>query len=128
MLQKVNDLLKHKVPDLEACSKRPKIQIIGLPESIEGPRPSAFFSQLQIDVLGPEVLTSPPEVDRAHQSLTPKPAPGGKPRPFILRFHPFQVKDLVIREARKRGVLQYKSHTICMFDDYSSDVLNNVSH
>lgn len=80
-LQKDNDLLKQKVADLEGRSRRQNIRIIGLPESIEGPRPSAFFSQLLIDVLGPEVLTSPPEIDRAHRSLAPKPAPGGKPRP-----------------------------------------------
>lgn len=122
-LQKDNDLLKQKVADLEGRSRRQNIRIIGLPESIEGPRPSAFFSQLLIDVLGPEVLTSPPEIDRAHRSLAPKPAPGGKPRPVILRFHRFQVKDLIIREARKRGVLHYKGHPIRMFDDYSPEVL-----
>lgn len=42
---------------------------------------------------------------------------------MILRFHRFQVKDVVICEARKRGVLLYKGHTIHLFDDYSPDVL-----
>lgn len=122
-LQKDNELLKLKVADLEGRSRRQNIRIIGLPESIEGPRPSTFFSQLLVDVLGTEVLTSPPELDRAHRSLAPKPAPGGRPRPVILRFHRFQVKDVVIREARKRGVLLYKGHMIRLFDDYSPDVV-----
>ncbi|KAG7259613.1 hypothetical protein CRUP_013395 [Coryphaenoides rupestris] len=77
----------------------------------------------QADVLGTEMLTSPPELDRAHRSLAPKPAPRGKSRPVILRFHRFQIKDLVIREARRRGELIYKGHRIRFYDDYSPDVL-----
>ncbi|XP_016390142.1 uncharacterized protein LOC107725410, partial [Sinocyclocheilus rhinocerous] len=118
-LQKDNKSLKLKVADLEGHSRRQNVQIIGLPESIEGPRPTVFFSQLLVDIFGTEVLASPPELDRAHRSLASKPAPGEKPRSVILRFHRFQVKDLVIREARKRGSLLYKGHTIRLFDDYS---------
>ncbi|KAF3858784.1 hypothetical protein F7725_011985 [Dissostichus mawsoni] len=117
-----NETLKTKVADLEGRSRRQNLRIIGLPESIEGPRPSAFFSQLLVDTLGAEILASPPELDRAHRSLAPKPAPGGRPRPVILRFHRFQIKDLVIREARRQGELNYKGHKIRLYDDYSPDV------
>lgn len=126
-LQKDNEQLKLKVSDLEGRSRRQNVRIIGLPESIEGPRPTKFFSKLLADVFGTDVLASPPELDRAHRSLAPKPAPGGKPRPVILRFHRFQVKDLVICEARKRGTLYYKSHPIRLFDDYSPDVLKQCA-
>ncbi|KAF3848746.1 hypothetical protein F7725_015243 [Dissostichus mawsoni] len=102
-LQQDNVLLKTKLADLERRSRRQNIRIIGLPESLEGPRPTAFFSQLLVDVFGKEVLSSPPELDRAHRSLAPKPAAGDKPRPVIVRLHRFQVKDLLIREARRRG-------------------------
>ncbi|KAF3854265.1 hypothetical protein F7725_022320, partial [Dissostichus mawsoni] len=122
-LKEDNETLKTKVADLEGRSRRQNLRIIGLPESIEGPRPSAFFSQLLVDTLGTEILASPPELDRAHQSLAPKPAPGGRPRPVILRFHRFQIKDLVIREARRQGELNYKGHKIRLYDDYSPDVL-----
>ncbi|KAL1252298.1 hypothetical protein QQF64_020094 [Cirrhinus molitorella] len=43
-LQKDNESLKLKVADLEGCSRHQNVQIIGLPESIEGPRPAVFFS------------------------------------------------------------------------------------
>ncbi|KAJ4944614.1 hypothetical protein JOQ06_013157, partial [Pogonophryne albipinna] len=118
-----NETLKTKVADLEGRSRRQNLRIIGLPESIEGPRPSAFFSQLLVDIVGTEILASPPELDRAHRSLAPKPAPGGRPRPVILRFHHSQIKDLVIREARRQGELNYKGHKIRLYDDYSPDVL-----
>ncbi|KAI4828841.1 hypothetical protein KUCAC02_022913 [Chaenocephalus aceratus] len=122
-LQQDNVLLKTKLADLEGRSRRQNIRIIGLPESLEGPRPTAFFSQLLVDVFGKEVLSSPPELDRAHRSLAPKPAAGDKPRPVIVRLHHFQVKDLLIREARRRGELFYKEHKIRLYEDYRSDVL-----
>lgn len=55
--------------DLEACSRRNNIRIIGLPESIEGTHPIEFFTGLLVEVLGDQVLTSTPELDRAHRAL-----------------------------------------------------------
>uniref|UniRef100_A0A087XD28 L1 transposable element RRM domain-containing protein n=1 Tax=Poecilia formosa TaxID=48698 RepID=A0A087XD28_POEFO len=122
-LQKENEMLRAKVVDLEGRSRRQNIRIVGLPEHIEGPRPSSFFSKLLTEVLGKDTLPSPPEIARAHRTLAPKPAPGSRPRPVILRFHRFQEKDLIIREARKRGALSYQGHRIRFYDDYSPEVV-----
>ncbi|KAJ4934076.1 hypothetical protein JOQ06_006883 [Pogonophryne albipinna] len=40
-----------------------------------------------------------------------------------LSSYAFQVKDLLIREACRRGELFYKEHNIRLYEDYSSDVL-----
>lgn len=48
------------------------IRIVGLPESIEGPRPTVFFAELLVELLGNETLPSPPELDQAHRGLTTK--------------------------------------------------------
>lgn len=80
-LKNDNASFKAKLADLEGRSRRQNLRIVGLPESIEGPRPSEFFSQLLVDVLGKDILPSPPELDRAHRSLAPKPAVGERPRP-----------------------------------------------
>ncbi|KAL6457733.1 hypothetical protein MHYP_G00346960 [Metynnis hypsauchen] len=40
----------------------PHIWILGLPKSNKGQRPSSFFSQLLVGVLGSHVLTVPPEL------------------------------------------------------------------
>ncbi|KAK7898840.1 hypothetical protein WMY93_019693 [Mugilogobius chulae] len=122
-LQKDNDLLRAKVVDLEGRSRRSNIRIVGLPENTEGPRPTAFFSQLLCEVFGPDLLPTPPEIDRAHRIPVAKPLQGGKPRPVILCLHRFQVKDQIVREARKRKDLSYKGHLIRFYDDYSLDVL-----
>uniref|UniRef100_A0A8C9ZSQ5 Uncharacterized protein n=1 Tax=Sander lucioperca TaxID=283035 RepID=A0A8C9ZSQ5_SANLU len=47
----------------------------------------------------------------------------GRPRPVIIRFHRFQIKELVIPKARKRGELLYNGHKIRLYDDYSPDLL-----
>ena len=122
-MQRDNEALRTKMADLEGRSRRQNIRIIGLPENTEGNRPSTFFSQMLLDVFGAKVLGSLPELDRAHRSLAPKPAPGERPRPVIIRFHRFQIKDLVIREARKGGDLLYNGHKIRLYDDYSPDLL-----
>ena len=118
-----NTKLTAKTIDLESRSRRNNIRIIGLPESIEGPRPTSFFADLLAEVLGDQILQSPPELDRAHRALTAKPPPGSRPRPVIIRLHRYQTKEVIIREARKRrGKLQYRGSPIQIFEDYTPEV------
>lgn len=119
-----NAKLLAKVTDLESRSRRNNIRIIGLPEAMEGPRPSTFFSQLLFDTLGKDVLSSPPEIDRAHRALVNKPAAGEKPRAVIIRLHRYQQKEMIIREARtKRGKLMFQGHPIAIYEDYAPEVM-----
>ncbi|KAG7506819.1 hypothetical protein JOB18_016184 [Solea senegalensis] len=120
-LQESNSKLTAKVIDLEGRSRRQNIGILGLAESIEGGKPTALFSDLLCEVFGKETLPSQPEINRAYRSLTAKPAPSQRPRPVILRLHRYQIKDLLIREARRRGKLEYRGQQI-QVKDYSPDV------
>ncbi|KAI2643105.1 hypothetical protein H4Q32_027662 [Labeo rohita] len=112
-LLKDNESLRLKVADLEGCSRHQNVQIIGLPELIESPCPTVFYSQLLVKIFGTEILASPPKLDKAHRSLAPKLSLGENPW-----FHRFQVKDLIICEAHKRGSLLYKGHTIRLHTEY----------
>lgn len=116
--------LQAKVLDLEGRSRRNNIRIFGLPEAIEsGSRPTDFFAELLVEVLGEKVLTSAPELDRAHRAL--KRGTRDKPRSVVMCFHKFQTRDLVVREARSlRGTLQYRGTPIQIFEDYSPEVLD----
>lgn len=123
-----NNKLLVKTSDLESRSHRSNIQIIGLPESIEGPTPTMFFSKLLVELLREEILESPPKLDRAHRTLTAKSQPGLKPRPVIIRLHRYQIKDLIIREARKRrGKLQYQGTPVQIFEDYAPEVVEECA-
>lgn len=72
---------------------------------------------LLVDVFGDQVLQSPPELNRTHRSLALKPGPGDRPRPVIIRFHSYQMKDLVMREACKRADLEYRGHKVRFYED-----------
>lgn len=96
-----NAKLKARLTDLEGRSRHNNVRIVGLPEDIEGPQPTTFFSQLLLDVLGGDILASPPELDRAHRTLAAKPGPSQKPRPTVICFHRYQTRELVVRAARK---------------------------
>lgn len=123
-LRENNSKLTAKVTDLEGRNRRQNLRILGLAETTEGGRPTEFFSDLLCEVFGKEMLPSPPEIDRAHRSLAPKPAPGQRPRPVILRLHRHQIKDLLIREARRRGKLDYRGQQIRIVEDYCPEVLS----
>lgn len=111
-LASTNAKLIAKTADLENRSLRNNIRIVGLPESVEGPRPTSFFADLLVEVFGNQILQSPPELDRAHRALVAKPKPDSRPRPVILCLHQYQTKDLIIREARSsQGKLQYRVQT-----------------
>lgn len=78
------------------------VRLIGVPEAVEGIRPTSFFFSLLVDIVGKDVLPSPPELDRAYRALRPTPAEGDKSRAVIICFHKFQTKDMVIRAACKK--------------------------
>lgn len=124
ILREANAKLKAKVTDLEGRSRRQNIRILGVPELTESGSPSKFFSDLLREVFGAEILPTPPEIDRAHRSLAARPAPGQRPRPVILRLHRNQTKELIIREARQRGKLEFRGKPIRVVEDYSPEVAN----
>lgn len=56
--------------------------------------------------------------------LAAKPAAGQRPHPIILHLHRYQVKELLIREARRRGKLEYHGQLVRVVEDYSPEVLS----
>ncbi|KAF3856803.1 hypothetical protein F7725_017526 [Dissostichus mawsoni] len=116
--------LKAKAIDLESRSRRNNIRITGLPESIEGARPTDFFSRLLVELLGDQVLTTAPELDRAHRALTAKQGPGSRSRAVIARIHHFRTKELIVQEARKRrGKLFFQGKPVAIFEDYCPEIV-----
>ena len=123
-LLKDNVWMKTKLSSLEGHSRRSNVRIVGVPESAEaGTQPTTFFSKMFVDVLGEQVLSSPPELCRAHRTSAAKPGRNDKPRSVLVCFHRFQLKELVMREARKRSSLTFNGHTVRFYEDYTADVL-----
>jgi len=120
--------LKTKLTDVESRSRRSNIRILGLDESLHSDHPSVFFAEILVEIMGKDVLATPPELDRCHRMLTPKPAPGSRPRAVIARLHRYKIKETIILEARKRrGNLTYKGKPISIFEDYCPEVVEQRS-
>lgn len=65
-LAESNAKLLAKVSDLESRSRRNNIRVVGVPESVEGPRPTTFFAELLMEVFGEGFLESPPDHHSSH--------------------------------------------------------------
>lgn len=78
--------LKDWNDDLENRNHRQNLRIIGIPESAENGKPTAFMASFFTEVLGKEI-PSPLVLNHAHRTLAVKPKPGNCPRPMIVRLN-----------------------------------------
>ena len=69
-LQTQNQTLWDRVDDMENRSRRSDLRIVNIPEGSENGKDQVkFISELLAVGMGPDVFTSPPELERAHRSL-----------------------------------------------------------
>lgn len=124
-LKEANAKLHARLLDQQSRSQRWNARVVGLKESTQvGPRPTEFFSNLLFQVLGPDVLPQPPQLEIAHRALRDKPGPNEKPRHVIMRFSSLPVKEQVIREARKRRAdLEYEGNKIAIYEDLPAEIM-----
>ena len=120
ILQAQNKSLLDRIDDLENRSRRVNLRIINIPEGSEkGRDPTEFIANLLMESLGPDVLSKPPELERAYRSPASKPGPGGRPRPFVICFHRFQEREKVLRWARQHE-LKYREASLRVYPDLSA--------
>lgn len=117
----LNATLSSAVEDLVSRSKRQNLRVVGFPEGIEGRNPREFMTDFFFETMK-DVLSAPPEIDRAHRSLAPKPRQGDRPRPFIVKFHRFLDKDAALRWAKEHKEISHQGHTIKIYEDFSAGV------
>lgn len=121
-LKEQNATLMDRVDDLENRSRRANLRILNVPENSEkGQSNVKFVSEMLMEVMGQEVFEKPPELERAHRSLGPKPQEGRPPRPLVICFHRFQEKEKALRWARQNEA-KYKDSTLRIYPDISADL------
>lgn len=126
ILQHTLDLqmdLQARINDLEARSRRNNIRIHGIPEEVEGTNITLFIdnflkSELTLD-------NAPPlHIQRCHRSLGPRPPPSANPRSIVMCFLEYTTKEMVLRAAWAKKVIQFKGRRIYFDHDYPSDILS----
>lgn len=113
--------LRDRNDDLENRSRRQNLRIIGIPEDVENGNPTAFMASFFAEVLGEEI-NSPLVLDRAHRSLAPKPKPGERARPMIVRMNYYSDKEKILRLSRNKGELKFKGARVHIFPDMSAEL------
>lgn len=111
--------LTQKCEDLEGRSRLNNIRLVGIPENVEGPRPTEFVAKLLQNLLG---MDSEPVLDRAHRTLRPKPKDGEPPRPFVVRVNMFQQRNEIIQKASSSAPLFYQGKRVSVFPDFTASV------
>uniref|UniRef100_H3A9C5 L1 transposable element RRM domain-containing protein n=1 Tax=Latimeria chalumnae TaxID=7897 RepID=H3A9C5_LATCH len=110
--------LRSRLDDQENRARRNNIRILGFPKGIEKGNPAQFLGEIL-----PVLLKLPKgtdlSIERAHRSLAPMPAPGQKPRPLVVKFLRFPVKELLLKAARELGKVDWDGHNIMFFPDLS---------
>lgn len=120
MLQSQNQSLLDRCDDLENRSRRSNLRILNIPESSEeGKDPVKFMSDVLMEVMGPEVFSAPPELERAHRTPTSRAGQRSSPRTFLVCFSRFQQKEAALRWARNHE-LKYQGATIRVYQDVSA--------
>ena len=118
--KEANAKLELAVEDLICRNKRQNLRLVNIPEQAEGSNPAVFVKTMLMDLLGedPEVRSPDLILDRAHRSLGPR-REGGPPRAFIVRFHEYSHKELVLKWAKKKGNIDYRGFRFRIYEDYA---------
>ena len=109
---------------LESHSRRQNIRICGIQEDTEKGKPTEFVSELIQALLGSEHFKMAILIDRAHRSQATKPAKGGPPRPFIVRLHYPQTRDLILKLANQKFPLNFNGARVSFYPDLTLEVRN----
>lgn len=119
---KQQQLLQAKVTDLESRSRRNNIRIFGVAEGEEGNSVPHFITTLLKRELSlPQDLDL--KIQRAHRSVAQKPLPEYPPRPIIINFHEFTTKELVLKEAWRKGKISVGNRVIYFDHDYAAEIV-----
>lgn len=111
--------LTDKTEDLESRSCRCNLQVVGIPEKLEGGDPVKMWDFLQ-EVLGLDVVASPPQLDRAHRLSPAGEHTNPKPRVCIVPFYDYRDKECILHRGRDQ--LHFRARNVLIFLDLSSSV------
>uniref|UniRef100_A0A3Q1HCE3 L1 transposable element RRM domain-containing protein n=1 Tax=Acanthochromis polyacanthus TaxID=80966 RepID=A0A3Q1HCE3_9TELE len=113
--------VKDRSDDLENRSQRQNLRIIGIPEGSENGKPTAYMASFFAVILGDDIA-DPLVLDRAHRSLAPKPKPGDRSRPMIVRLHYYSDKEKILQISKNKGEVKFRGTRVHIFPDMNAEL------
>uniref|UniRef100_A0A3B1KFA1 L1 transposable element RRM domain-containing protein n=1 Tax=Astyanax mexicanus TaxID=7994 RepID=A0A3B1KFA1_ASTMX len=113
------EAVEKKLADLEDCSRRNSVRLVGLPEGTEGSDPTGFI-QKAIKEWFPTLATSEMEVERAHRVYRSQKDTRNSPRVFIFKLLRYQDRQRLLKASRASGPISHSGANLRFFVDYSS--------
>uniref|UniRef100_H3B1D0 L1 transposable element RRM domain-containing protein n=1 Tax=Latimeria chalumnae TaxID=7897 RepID=H3B1D0_LATCH len=115
---------QEQLQDLENCSHRNNIHLLGLPKGEERNSGPKFLKCLLITCFNlPEGDTM--EIEQAPRALGPRPGPDQRPRPIIARFLRFQDRERVLWLVREAGEVHWRGECLMFFPGLSKELVEN---
>lgn len=109
----ITEQIEARLIDQEGRARLSNIRIYGKPERVEE-NSSDMISFLE-DFLKSTLDLNPPvdlQIERIHRVLAPNPSTAAKPCSIIGKFLNYRTKELVIKMAWKRKVMEWKGNRI----------------
>ena len=123
------DLHKHKLDDLENCSRGSNLRVVNLPEKAEKSDAIAFLEKWLPEALGPATFPLTPIIVRAYRiPIGAQNIRFPQPRVLIITFLNFQDKIRAMRAARTKGKTLYSEQEVMLFLDISAELQRQTRH
>lgn len=113
------DQIQAKLLDLEARSRRNNIRLYGIPEDAEGNNLQEFietFIKAELELQDTDL-----NIQRCHRALGPKPPQDVSPRSVVIYFLEYRIKELVLRNAWKKGEIRLDQRRVYFDQDYPAE-------
>ncbi|XP_056598310.1 uncharacterized protein LOC130416975 [Triplophysa dalaica] len=114
--------IQNKLNDLESRSRRNNIRLFGVGEGEEGRSVTQFVTDFLKREL-PSLAELDLKIQRAHRIFTAKPRNNINPRQIIVNFQEYTTKELVLKEAWKKGHIQSNGRNIYFDHDFATEIV-----
>lgn len=99
--EKVN-IFTSTMEDMENILGRNNVRVVGLPERTEGSNPMGFMEKWFTKIFGKESFSPFFAIERAYRIPYRMPAPGGQPRPFLVKLLFFSRKRILYYRSQEK--------------------------
>ena len=119
VLREDNEQLKQKAEKLEKYSRRSNVRVFGLTTGVERGNPTSYMAELLLEMFKDKLSVTHIGVEVAHR-VGPVPKTGS--RSMIVRLQDYMVKEDIVNNAKKEGVMEVRGMKLRIFPDLTEEM------